>query len=83
MALGPNLHRSRVLLLGGTSEATALARQLAGDARFDGIVSLAGRTADPLAVPLPVRSGGFGGVEGLMAYLAREKIDAVLDDEAL
>jgi len=56
-----------------------LARLLAGDARFDGIVSLAGRTADPLAAPLPVRSGGFGGVEGLIAYLASEKIDLVLD----
>ncbi len=72
-------HRRRVLLLGGTSEAGALARRFAGDDRFDVSLSLAGRTANPISAPVPVRSGGFGGVDGLAAYLAKERIDVVLD----
>jgi precorrin-6A/cobalt-precorrin-6A reductase len=68
----------RVLLLGGTSEATELARSLA-DARVDAVISLAGRTARPAPQPLPVRSGGFGGADGLAAHLRAERIDAVVD----
>ena len=33
---------SKILILGGSSEAAALARALAGDPRFDGTLSLAG-----------------------------------------
>lgn len=69
----------RVLILGGTTEASALARLLAGDARFDATLSLAGRTSAPRPQPLPTRSGGFGGVEGLARFLRGEKIDAVID----
>lgn len=69
----------RALILGGTSEARALAARLAGDARLDAVVSLAGRTSAPLASPLPVRIGGFGGVEGLTRYLVEERIDRVID----
>ncbi|TRL36678.1 cobalt-precorrin-6A reductase [Methylosinus sporium] len=69
----------RALILGGTSEARALAVRLAGDARLDAVVSLAGRTSAPLASPLPVRIGGFGGVEGLTRYLVEERIDRVID----
>ena len=72
-------HRTRVLLLGGTTEASELARRFVGDDRFDVTLSLAGRTANPLAVPVPVRVGGFGGAEGLAAYLASQRIDAVVD----
>ena len=36
---------------------------------MDAVFSYAGRTNDPVAQPLPTRIGGFGGVEGLMAYL--------------
>jgi precorrin-6A/cobalt-precorrin-6A reductase len=42
-------------------------------------LSLAGRTANPAAQPVPVRSGGFGGAEGLAAYLKTERIDALID----
>ncbi|WP_306113193.1 MULTISPECIES: cobalt-precorrin-6A reductase [unclassified Roseovarius] len=68
----------RILVLGGTSEASRLARALAerGD---DAIFSYAGRTASPVAQPLPMRVGGFGGVDGLAAYLRAEKIEAVID----
>jgi precorrin-6A/cobalt-precorrin-6A reductase len=69
----------RILLLGGTTEASALAPLLAGDARFAATLSLAGRTREPMVQPLAVRIGGFGGVEGLARYLVRENIQAVID----
>jgi precorrin-6A/cobalt-precorrin-6A reductase len=69
----------RVLILGGTSEASALARALAGDARFAPMLSLAGRTAMPVLPPIPCRIGGFGGVEGLEAYLRARAVDALVD----
>jgi precorrin-6A/cobalt-precorrin-6A reductase len=71
----------RVLILGGTAEAAALAEALAqafGD-RLDTITSLAGKTAVPRAVPGRVRSGGFGGAEGLAEYLRAERIGALID----
>jgi precorrin-6A/cobalt-precorrin-6A reductase len=43
------------------------------------ILSLAGVTANPAPAPIPVRIGGFGGASGLAAYLASERIDAVVD----
>ncbi len=69
---------TRILLLGGTTEASLLARALA-EAGLDAVFSYAGRTADPVAQPLPQRIGGFGGVEGLRAYLMQEKISHVVD----
>jgi precorrin-6A/cobalt-precorrin-6A reductase len=69
----------RVLILGGTSEASELARALAGDRRFAAVLSLAGRTRSPLPPPIPSRIGGFGGVEGLAAYLRAERTDALVD----
>jgi precorrin-6A/cobalt-precorrin-6A reductase len=69
----------RILILGGTTEARQLAGRLAGRASLDVTLSLAGRTAEPAAQPVPVRTGGFGGTEGLAAYLRDEKIDALLD----
>ena len=69
----------RILLLGGSSEASALARSLASDKRFEATLSLAGRTAAPRAQPIAVRSGGFGGVQGLVRYLREERIDVLID----
>lgn len=43
------------------------------------IISLAGRTADPRPLNLPVRIGGFGGIEGLRRYLVDEGVVAVID----
>ncbi|MGB7977069.1 MAG: cobalt-precorrin-6A reductase [Roseiarcus sp.] len=43
------------------------------------ILSLAGATANPAPTPISRRIGGFGGAEGLAAFLAREHIDAVVD----
>ncbi len=69
----------RVLILGGTAEASGLARGLAGNARVAAITSLAGRTRAPAAVPGAMRVGGFGGPEALADYLRREGIDLVVD----
>jgi precorrin-6A/cobalt-precorrin-6A reductase len=68
----------RVLLLGGTTEAGRMAEALAG-AGIDAVYSYAGRTRAPVAQPLPTRTGGFGGVEGLRGYLAAERISHVID----
>jgi len=69
----------RVLILGGTTEASAIARALAGDVRFAPVLSLAGRTRAPAAPPIPWRIGGFGGVAGLAAYLRQEGVAALID----
>jgi len=69
----------RLLLLGGTTEASALAASLAQRAEIETTLSLAGRTTRPAASPVPVRVGGFGGVEGLVQYLGDQRIDAVID----
>lgn len=66
----------RVLLLGGTSEARALAARLVDDG-VDVTSSLAGRVARPRLPQGRVRVGGFGGVDGLRKALA--DFDVVLD----
>jgi precorrin-6A/cobalt-precorrin-6A reductase len=68
-----------VLILGGTMEGRRLAELLAGRSDLAVTLSLAGRTAHPAALPVPVRSGGFGGVAGLVDYLKAEHIDALID----
>jgi len=69
----------KVLILGGTTEASALARKIAGDARLAPVLSLAGRTTAPRPQPIPTRTGGFGGIEGLVGFLRGNAIDAVVD----
>jgi precorrin-6A/cobalt-precorrin-6A reductase len=69
----------RVLILGGTTEASGLAHLLADDPRFETTLSLAGRTSNPRTQPVHTRIGGFGGVNGLAAWLAREAIETVID----
>lgn len=68
----------RILLLGGTQDARRLAEALSA-AGLDAVCSLAGRTADPAALPLPVRVGGFGGTQGLAGWLAAQGVRAVID----
>lgn len=69
---------TRVLLLGGTTEASSLARHLA-TVGITAVFSYAGRTETPVAQPLPTRIGGFGGAEGLARYLNAESITHVID----
>lgn len=73
------MDKHRILILGGTTEARALAARLAHDDRFDTTLSLAGRTSDPKEQPVPVRIGGFGGAEGLARYLMAEGIELLID----
>jgi len=68
---------TRVLVLGGTAEARALAKAL--HPRVDIISSLAGRVPEPALPVGPVRIGGFGGVDGLRQWLTDENIDVVVD----
>jgi precorrin-6A/cobalt-precorrin-6A reductase len=67
-----------ILLLGGTAEARELAVLLQAEGlRF--VSSLAGRVTQPRLPVGAVQIGGFGGVRGLRAYLAEQRVDAVID----
>ena len=66
---------SRLLLLGGVGDALAIARRLAPQ----DIYSLAGLGKVPADLPCQVRVGGYGGAEGLAAFMAAEGIDLLLD----
>ena len=66
----------KVLVLGGTAEARALASSLVDDG-VEVTTSLAGRVAEPRLPVGGVRIGGFGGVAGLAAYVVG--FDAVVD----
>ncbi|MFD7323140.1 cobalt-precorrin-6A reductase [Streptomyces sp. NPDC059875] len=66
-----------VLILGGTTEARALAAALHPGVRVTS--SLAGRVAEPRLPVGEVRIGGFGGVEGLVAWVREHHVDAVID----
>ncbi len=67
-----------LLILGGTTEATALAN-LAAERGVQGTVSFAGRVDRPRRQPLPQRVGGFGGVDGLADYIRAEGITHLVD----
>ena len=67
-----------ILVLGGTAEARELAVLLhAAGLRF--VSSLAGRVAQPRLPVGAVQIGGFGGVTGLRAYLAEQRVTGVID----
>ena len=65
-----------LLLLAGTGDARRIATGLQG---ADVIASFAGATRDPRPLPVPARTGGFGGADGFQAYLDAAGISAVLD----
>ncbi|MER5714134.1 cobalt-precorrin-6A reductase [Streptomyces sp. NPDC002132] len=68
-----------VLILGGTTEARRLAELLHGAPGLRLTSSLAGRVASPRLPPGEVRVGGFGGTEGLTAWLRDNAVDALID----
>jgi precorrin-6A/cobalt-precorrin-6A reductase len=68
-----------VLVLGGTGEARRLAAALEGRPGFTVTSSLAGRVAVPALPEGDVRIGGFGGVDGLVAWLRGRATDVVVD----
>lgn len=71
----------RLLILGGTTEARALAkacvRRFKG--RIETISSLAGRTRVLRPIVGDLRIGGFGGGTGLARYIRDQNIDFVVD----
>ncbi len=69
----------RVLVLGGTFEASKLADLLAERTDISSVLSFAGRTNALRAPKIPYRIGGFGGVDGLNAYLEAERVDVLVD----
>ena len=69
----------RILLLGGTTEASQIVSVLEPDPRITLTLSLAGRTVAPRMSSARVRIGGFGGVAGLVAYLQGEQIALLVD----
>ncbi len=71
----------RLLILGGTGEAVALAAAVLARfaPRLAVTTALAGRTAHPVLPSGELRRGGFGGADGLAAYLTEASIDALID----
>ena len=67
-----------LLILGGTTEASALAAALA-ERGIAAVLSYAGRVANPKPQPVPVRIGGFGGVDGLATYLRQHRVTHLVD----
>jgi precorrin-6A/cobalt-precorrin-6A reductase len=65
----------RILLLGGVTEALAIARTLGPQH----IYSLAGVGRVPSNLRCQVRVGGYGGAEGLAQFVHKEHIDLILD----
>lgn len=71
--------RLRVLILGGSSEAFALAEALSARPDVEVVTSMAGRTKDPKLPRGDVRLGGFGGPEGLADHLRDNGFTALID----
>lgn len=70
---------ARILILGGTGEARALAAALADVPGVEAVSSLAGRVRDPRLPVGDVRIGGFGGADGLAEWLRAHPVDAIVD----
>ena len=68
----------RILVLGGTSDANVLAKELLKSG-FDVVTSFAGVTKNPVLPEGEVRVGGFGGEDGLYDYLKAEGFAALAD----
>jgi precorrin-6A/cobalt-precorrin-6A reductase len=70
----------KVLILGGTSEALELTAKLSVIPEVEAIVSLAGRTRQPVKPSSgEIRIGGFGGQAGLIEYLQSQHINVLID----
>lgn len=73
------LTAGHILILGGTAEAKQLAQQLIVHAPHCRLtMSLAGRTSAPLQQPIPTRSGGFGGTQGLARWLIEQRVSLLI-----
>jgi len=70
---------AHVLVLGGTTEARELAAALAAHPGVRVTSSLAGRVSRPGALAGRVRIGGFGGADGMAAWIRDHHVTAVVD----
>jgi len=70
-----------LLILGGTADALRIAAQAhnLSKGRFRVMSSQAGRVKTPKMPVGELRIGGFGGVEGLKAYMSANQVFAVID----
>jgi precorrin-6A/cobalt-precorrin-6A reductase len=67
-----------ILILGGTTEAGALAARLA-ERGETAVLSYAGRVEDPKPQPVETRVGGFGGAAGLADYIRVNNVTHLVD----
>ncbi|WP_055007635.1 cobalt-precorrin-6A reductase, partial [Pseudomonas caricapapayae] len=65
----------RILLLGGVTEALAIARTLGPEH----IYSLAGVGRVPSDLTCQLKVGGYGGAEGMAQYIGEQGVDLLLD----
>lgn len=68
-----------ILILGGTTEARALAARFTARPDLRVTLSLAGRTSAPAPQSGNLRSGGFGGADGLADWLTAQSVDTLID----
>ena len=68
-----------ILVLAGTAEARAVIEMLRNDPEINLTASLAGATPQPLALPVPTLSGGFGGEDGLARYCRQNGVGMLID----
>jgi precorrin-6A/cobalt-precorrin-6A reductase len=66
----------KVLILGGTSDAIKLCKQAL--VRYEVIYSIKGHVRQP-QLNCQIHSGGFGGTQGMVAFLQQQQIDYILD----
>jgi precorrin-6A/cobalt-precorrin-6A reductase len=69
----------KVLLLAGTTQARQFAEIAHERAGIEVIASFAGHTREQRTMPCTVRVGGFGGADGLTAYVRDNNVDAIVD----
>lgn len=72
--------QKRILVLGGTAEASALIKACVDHKNLHVILSLAGVTKNPV-IPgsIDTRIGGFGGTEKMAEWIKEQQIDLVID----
>ena len=69
----------KILLLGGTADARIIADHLAKTPNLIAEMSLAGVLSKPPKMALPLRIGGFGGIDGLVQYIHDHGITILID----
>ena len=69
----------KILILAGTREARLLCEKLAGERRLITTASFVDAIEQPSRYPVPIRTGGFGGPEGLARTLKIDGISALID----